>query len=341
MRKHKITIRDIAEAAGVSISLVSFVMNGTAGSKHKVNPETAKRILEIAERLNYQPNNAARSLRSGKTNTIGVVLSDISNKFFADIARCIEDRASQHNYTVLFGSSDENPKKLKKLIDVFLNKGVDGFIIVPCEGSETIIQKLMDASIPLVLLDRTFDDMDVSSVVLNNKKAMALAVNALLEQGYKRIELITYVTSSSNMLDRERGYVNVMKQNNNNIHVHKVRYKDIVTQISNLVPEIVKNGAEAIVLSTNRLAIETLKALRDNNIRIPDDVAVIAFDGSETFAFALYYTSISYIKQPIELFGYEAVDLIVKHISNAGQINHSSIVLNPELIIGESSIKKI
>lgn len=97
MLEHKTTIRDIALEAGVSISLVSFVMNGKTRGKHNVNPDTAKRILEIAERLNYQPNNAARSLRSGRTNTIGVILSDISNKFFADIARCIEDKLPSIN----------------------------------------------------------------------------------------------------------------------------------------------------------------------------------------------------------------------------------------------------
>lgn len=95
MRTRKVTIKDIATEAGVSIALVSFVMNNKADGKgtYRVNKETAQRILEVAEKLNYQPNNAARTLRSGKTNTIGVIVSDISNKFFADIARCIEDRA--------------------------------------------------------------------------------------------------------------------------------------------------------------------------------------------------------------------------------------------------------
>ena len=212
MLEHKTTIRDIALEAGVSISLVSFVMNGKTRGKHNVNPDTAKRILEIAERLNYQPNNAARSLRSGRTNTIGVILSDISNKFFADIARCIEDKASQYKYIVLFGSTDENPKKLDSLIDAFLNRGVDGLIIVPCEGSEKTIQRLVDMNIPLVLLDRTFEKLDVRSVVLNNRKAMVMAVDHLQSQGYRRIELVSYVTTISNIMDRERGYVQAMMQ---------------------------------------------------------------------------------------------------------------------------------
>ena len=105
MRTRKVTIKDIATEAGVSIALVSFVMNNKADGKetYRVNKETAQRILEVAEKLNYQPNNAARTLRSGKTNTIGVIVSDISNKFFADIARCIEDRAYKFGGYVLYG----------------------------------------------------------------------------------------------------------------------------------------------------------------------------------------------------------------------------------------------
>ena len=339
MLEHKTTIRDIALEAGVSISLVSFVMNGKTRGKHNVNPDTAKRILEIAERLNYQPNNAARSLRSGRTNTIGVILSDISNKFFADIARCIEDKASQYKYIVLFGSTDENPKKLDSLIDAFLNRGVDGLIIVPCEGSEKTIPRLVDMNIPLVLLDRTFEKLDVSSVVLNNRKAMVMAVDHLQSQGYRRIELVSYVTTISNIMDRERGYVQAMKQTEGGEcpRVHRIKYQDIASQMAQLIPQIIRNGAEAIIFSTNRLAIESLKVLRDNNILIPRDVAIIAFDGSETFAFELYYTSISYIKQPIEQFGFEALDLIVKLINKKGDTDCSTVVLNPKLVVQNSS----
>ena len=107
MRTKRVTIKDIATEAGVSIALVSFVMNNKADGKetYRVNKETAQRILEVAQKLNYQPNNAARTLRSGKTNTIGVIVSDISNKFFADIARCIENHAYKHKYTCLLYTS--------------------------------------------------------------------------------------------------------------------------------------------------------------------------------------------------------------------------------------------
>ena len=168
--KRKTTIKDIADAAGVSVALVSFVMNNMSGGKYRVSAKTTKKILSIAEALDYQPNNAARSLRKGRSNTIGVILSDISNPFFSDIARCIEDKAYQYKYTVIFGSTDEDAGKLDNLIKVFINKGVDGLIIVPCEGSRQYIEKVLEANIPLVLLDRTIPDLEVNHITSTTRK---------------------------------------------------------------------------------------------------------------------------------------------------------------------------
>ena len=201
MRTKRVTIKDIATEAGVSIALVSFVMNNKADGKetYRVNKETAQRILEVAQKLNYQPNNAARTLRSGKTNTIGVIVSDISNKFFADIARCIENHAYKHKYTVLFGSTDENPQKLENLVEVFRNKGIDGLIVVPCEDADEIIRDIARQNIPLVLLDREVPDLEVNSVVLNNRRAGYETTEALIRRGFTRIEMISYSMGLSNI----------------------------------------------------------------------------------------------------------------------------------------------
>ena len=127
----KTSLKDIAEAAGVSTALVSFVLNGKE-KEYRVGEKTAQRILKIANEMNYQPNLAAKSLRSGKTKTIGLVVSDISNPFFSQLARVLEDEAARKGYTVLFGSSDENKDKMNRIVGNLINKGVDGLIIVPC-----------------------------------------------------------------------------------------------------------------------------------------------------------------------------------------------------------------
>ena len=171
-----VTIKDIAAEAGVSIALVSFVMNNRieADGKHKyrVNENTRRRVLEVARRLNYQPNSAARTLRKGRSLVIGVILSDISNVFYGEIAKQLEELAFKHGYTVLFGSSDESPDRFDKIMRSFIDKGVEGFIVVPCEGSEKSLKYVMDIGIPLVVMDRRNPEIPAPKVVLDNEDAM-------------------------------------------------------------------------------------------------------------------------------------------------------------------------
>ena len=157
----KITIKDVAREAGVSVTLVSFVMNAKVGKDGRldcpVNPDTAARVLEVAKRLGYRRNVAAASLRSGRSDTIAVITTDISNNFFAGISRYIEDKAVQYGYTVLFGSSDENPDKLDNVMDTVLAYNIDGIIVAPVPGGEKAINRAIEAKVPVVLLDRDME----------------------------------------------------------------------------------------------------------------------------------------------------------------------------------------
>lgn len=334
MRQRRVTIKDIATEAGVSIALVSFVMNNKVDGKdtYRVNKETAQRILEVADRLNYQPNNAARTLRSGKTNTIGVIVSDISNKFFADIARCIEDRAYKHKYTVLFGSTDENPQKLENLIAVFRNKGIDGLILVPCDGADEAIRLVAQQDIPIVLLDREVPDTELNCVILNNHRAGVQATEALLERGCRRVEMISYSMHLSNIRDREEGYHASMEKAGlaSGCQIHRVRH-DKISRISEIIRDAKERGIEGLVFATNTLAIAGLKEISRNGWRLPQDFAVTTFDSNE--AFDINNTDIAYIRQPIEQFGTEALDLLIKSIEQKDKpTSHTRIILTPELV---------
>lgn len=334
MRTRKVTIKDIATEAGVSIALVSFVMNNKAGGKetYRVNKETAQRILEVADKLHYQPNNAARTLRSGKTNTIGVIVSDISNKFFADIARCIEDRAYKHKYTVLFGSTDENPQKLENLIEVFRNKGIDGLIVVPCEGADKVIHDVARQNIPIVLLDREVPGAELSSVVLNNRRAGIETTQALIRQGFTKIEMISYSMSLSNIKEREEGYRYCMAEAglSENINIHHLRH-DKLGKIEEVVRDAKKRKVEAFVFATNTLATSGMTAIFRNGWRVPKDFAMACFDTNE--AFDIYKTAVAYVRQPIEQFGTEALDLLIKSIEQKDMPSSCTrIVLTPEII---------
>lgn len=335
MSSHKVTIKDIAAEAGVSVALVSFVMNNRANGRdtYRVNKNTAERIMDVARRLNYRPNNAARSLRSGKTFTIGVILSDISNKFFSDIARRIEDRATFHNYTVMFGSTDENPEKLSRLIDVFLDKGIDGLIIVPCDGAVDAIRRVKKMDIPVALLDREVPDSEISSVVLDNRKACRQLTEVLVQKGCRTIEMVSLSMRTSNIVDREEGYREAIKKLDNSDNeslIHWISYDNIQT-MREIVANAVSRGVEGLVFATNTLALAGLKALKEMNVEIAKDIQVAAFDSND--AFELEMLDINYVVQPIDQFGIEAVDLIMKLINNESKsLQHTKITLSPCIV---------
>lgn len=342
MSSGRVTIKDIASEAGVSTTLVSFVMNNKVNGQktYRVNEETAQRILDIAARLNYQPNNAARTLRNGKTNTIGVIVSDISNKFFADIARRIEDCAYKNKYTVLFGSTDENPKKLENLIAVARNKGIDGLIIVPCEGSEEAILAVTRQNIPIVLLDREVSGSEISCVILNNTRAGMLATEALVRRGCKRIEMISYSMRLTNIRDREEGYRACMEKDGmaSGCAIHRLRH-DKLDRIGEIITDARRRGVEGLVFATNTLAIAGLKEITRNGWCMPQDFAIACFDGHE--AFDINNIDVVYVRQPIEQFGSEALDLLMKSIRQEDKTaSHTRIILTPELVDGKSSAPK-
>ena len=192
----RITIRDVAREAKVSVTLVSFVMNAKRDKDGNldcpVNADTAKRVLQVAQRLGYRRNFAAASLRSGRSNSIAVIPNDISNKFFAGISRCIEDKAKSYGYTVLFASSDESAERLESVMDAVLAHNIDGVIVAPCTGGEAAIRKATDAGVPVVLLDRDIEDMEnVGKVLLDDQEAGKMATELFLKNGYKNVDTRT------------------------------------------------------------------------------------------------------------------------------------------------------
>ena len=186
-------------------------MNGKK-KEYRVGEETAQRILKIANEMNYQPNLAAKSLRSGKTKTIGLVVSDISNPFFSQLARVLEDEATKRGYTVLFGSSDEDKDKMNRVVSNLINKGVDGLIIVPCDNSEKSIASLVNNNIPIVLFDRYFPELNVSYVALNNFNASYISTKHLLNAGYNAPCMVAYEVNLIHMKERIRGYKKAMDE---------------------------------------------------------------------------------------------------------------------------------
>ena len=325
----KISLKDIAEAAGVSTALVSFVLNGKR-KEYRVGEETAQRILKIANDMNYQPNLAAKSLRSGKTKTIGLVVSDISNPFFSQLARVLEDEAAKQNYTVLFGSSDENKDKMNSLVGNLINKGVDGLIIVPCEGSERIIASLVYDNVPIVLFDRYFSDINVSYVALNNLNASYVLTKHLLEVGYNAPCMVAYDVDLIHMKERVRGYKKAMGDVGKKNFINVVCLKQNAPRKSadRLLPKMVDAGVDAFLFATNMISLACLYTIKDMGKGIVGKIGLAGFDGNPAFDF--FNVPISYIRQPIDILAQKALEILIDSMANGNTVQ--SVLAEGELV---------
>ena len=338
-RNNRVSLKDVASSLGVSTALVSMVLNGKA-KQYRIGDEMTKRVINAAKEMNYSPNLVAQNLRGGKTHLIGLIVTDISNPFYSMISRIVEDRAIELNYTVVFSSSDENLTNTKNLVDVLLNKGVDGLIIVPCDGSEKLIQELHESNIPIVLLDRYFPDIDVSFSCLNNFKSTVLATQHLINQGYNNISTIAYKTDMIHIRDRVAGYEDTMKKAGfeENINVKRVNILNPKIEIFRALDYFInKKKTDAVIFMTNMLSISGLYCLNELNVKIPDDLGVVGFNGNDVFD--LFYSPITYVKQPVEQIAREAVNILVDKIMSNEYSKKSMVILDPELVIQKSSIK--
>jgi LacI family transcriptional regulator len=331
----RVSLKDIANKVGVSIALVSYVMNGQEKEK-RVGAEVVKKIRQAAEELNYQPNQIARSLRIGSTKTIGLIVADIANPFFGHLARIIEDEANNFGYTVVFGSSDEDEFKSESLINTLINRQVDGFIIVPTEGTNGQIRNLLRKKMPLVLVDRYFPEINASHIVLDNYQATFDATSHLVSKGYSKITMVAYKTSLIHMKERIRGYCEAMDSFNlaHNKNVEEIRFdqsqKDMDSVFNELL--VINKKTDAIIFATNALSISGLFCLQKNRLKIPDDIAFIGFDGGECFE--LYNPCLTYVKQPLEEMGKEAFRVLLDLINRSSKTSH--IMLKSNLVVCKS-----
>lgn len=331
MAQNRVTIKDIAKELGISSSLVSFVMNNrTKGSRvYRVSPETEKKVLETARRLNYQPNVSARVLRCKEARLIGVIISDIANKFYAEISRYISDWASNNGYMVIFGSTDENTEKLSQLLELFDNQGVDGYIIVPCEGSQNTIAALQDKGKPFVLVDRDFTELGASSVTLNNFQTSRQLLSLLVARGCRKVSLISYNTTLPNIEDREKGYLSGISAFNLEFsQVLRPDYGDYA-KLEKMIVDAVKSGVDGFIFTTYRMALLGRKAMIQNSIRVPEDCHIACFNNNEEFE--TYEREVTFARQPVEEFAVCSIEMLVDLIRNRNSAA-KKIVLRPEII---------
>lgn len=335
-----VTIADVAEAAGVSVSLVSFVLNAKRGPDGEymcsASRATAEKIVAAAKRLGYHKNMAASALRTGQSRTVGVVVADISNSFFGDICRNIENLSSRDGYLSLFGSSDDNPEKMCQIVRKFISSGVDGLIVAPCAHTEKEITAIAGNSVPVVLIDRDLPKAEgVGRVMLDNEAAGRQATRHLIDNGYKKIEMVRYRTDIPTILQRFRGYRLEMEENGLGMYVRDnvVCADSIREDVSDVIKTARGRGTEALVFPSNMMTVEGIAAIIDLGYRIPDDIAVVGFDQEDHAG--VYNPKLTYVYQPTRLVAKHSFEMLRSMIE--GDAEPELRMIDPKFVIGLSS----
>lgn len=328
----------MALKAGVSIASVSYVLNNKIDSR--IPQETIDKVKHAAEELNYRPNNIAKSLKTQRTHIIGLVVADIANPYFSQLARIIEDEANKLGYTLLIGSSDENAEKFEALINMFADRQADGLIIAPVENSEKCLLKLQKQKIPFVLIDRYLSGVEADSIQINNYDISQKVTEHLINGGYKNTLLVAYKTQLQHLLQRTQAFLNTLEKHqiqNSQVLLADKDYidRDINTGLENMLQNAVK--PDAIFFTSNKLAVSGLKKLTQLGINIPQDIAVAAFD--ETEAYELFPVPLTYVKQPLSAIGTTAVKMLNEKI-NIKNLPLQNVTLHAELHIGQSTKSK-
>lgn len=336
----KVTIRDVAREAGVSVTLVSFVMNAKMGKDGRldcpVNPDTAERVLQVAKRLGYRRNNAAASLRSGRSHSIAVIVSDIANPFFAEICRNIENIAYKAGYTVIFASSEENPQKLAHLVETMVGYNVEGLIVAPCLGGEPALARALSIGIPTVLIDRNMQGEEFGRVLVDNVDAGKMATKYLIHQGFGKIEMFTYRSGVTSLTDRESGYTMAMEEAGlkDDVRIHKIEYETEAAKkdVIEVFRDAVRRGTEAFILPTKRIAMYGFNALNVLGLNMPKDFSFVCFDESDVYE--LNKPVVPHIIQPLAEIATKSFDLLQKMIDGKATEEEKTSLLNVNLVLG-------
>ena len=336
--KKKTSIHDIARHLNVSATTVSFVLNGKA-EERKISTALERKVLDYVEEVGYRPNHIAQSLRTGKSKIIGMLVESISDPFFAGIARVIEDNLYQLGYKIFHSSTDNDTQRAKSLLQIFRERQVDGYIIVPAPGIEDDIQGLLNDSKPVVLFDRYFPELNTTNVVIDNAGGAYNATRHLFENGFDNIAFITLDSEQIQMQDRLTGYKKCIRENKLASYIYCTEYTMQPDKICALIKEFLRenNDINGVVFATNYLAVSGLQAIKELGLLVPADIGVVGFDDNTHFS--LFSPSITAVAQPVEEISKHTVQQLIRALApgeKAGK--RETTVLLTELIIRESSL---
>ena len=332
------TLRDVASAAEVHPATASRALN--PGTRLLVSEETARRVIEAADRLGYRPNPVARSLRTRRSHTIGVLIPDLNNPLFPPIIRGIEDRLAEHGYVALIGNTDADPGRERLVFDQMRARHVDGFVLATATLNSPILAEAAEAGLPLVLMNRTAQDYPFSSVSVDNEQGVRAAVAHLVSLGHTRIGHIAGPQDISTGTTRLRGFQEAMRT-----HGLTAGPGDVVYSSGYTVEEGLRCGLDllgpagdltAVVAANDMLAVGCYGALDELDLRCPEDVSVIGFNDMP-FVDRLR-PPLSTIRFPHTQVGTEAARLLIERIESGEGSPVKILYLAPELVARGSTM---
>ncbi|MFD2036306.1 LacI family DNA-binding transcriptional regulator [Belliella marina] len=342
MAKKKYSIKQIANDLGISATTISFVLNGRAKEK-RISQAMIDKVKGHIKKIGYQPNQLAKNLRTGKSNIIVFMVEDISNPFFANIAKLIEDEASKLNYNIIYCSTNNDPEKTVSMINLFGNLQVEGYIITPPDGLQSeFIKGLCEEEAPVILFDRYIPEIDCSHVVIANYEGTKMGLAHLIESGFHQVGFVTIDSDQSQMHDRRQAYEDICEELNMPSCVLKLPFGLLNSGAENELLESFFDthpDLDAVFFATNYLAIRGIKILKNKDIDIPKDLAVMAFDDNDFFQFST--PSISSIVQPKSQIAMHLIDLMFQLLETEFEKRNSVKIELPVSVKARSSTKKI
>lgn len=317
----KVSIQDIADKLGVSKGTVSLVLSGKAKG-NRISEKMSMKVKQMADELNYYPNEIARSLSTGITMSIGVIITDISNEFFGNLTFHIQERAKEYGYTVITSNTNESLEEFNNAVTTLMNQQVRGIIFVPVAKGEKIVEKIIERHLPIVQIDRYHPDIKASYIIVDNYKISVEATELMIKKGNKRIAIVCYDINLNALTERRQGCIDVL--NNNGLFdpdlVKNINYEDQEEEIKQAIIDLKNNPkkVDAIFFCSRKVFITGVKYMYREGIKIPEEMEVICFDKIDSFA--ITNIPINYIEQPIQKMGVKAVDFLIEQINGANDI---------------------
>ena len=300
-------MQDIARRLNISRSTVSLVLSGK--SDGRVSETVKQKVLATAKEMNYHLNELARSLRVGSSKLISVIVTDISNEFFAQMTFHIQEAAKKAGYLVLTINSNENDEEFEQMARILISKQVDGIIAVPTPGGSDALNMIIDQGVPLVTVDRYCEDVDADYVGVDNYEASKKAISELLAQGYRNICMLRLDLDIPPLNERERGYIDAMNEagQGKNIAIHRIRFgEEMESDLLGPLNEVM--ATDAVFFTSHRVFTEAMKIVARVG-GVPKGQCVLCFDDVSPYMTGA--ADIRYIEQPIAGIAQKAFDLLL------------------------------